>query len=86
MDNSLSLKEVNTVLEAKSDRIAKENTKTKKLIARPNISIIDFHKAFSKEPWWQNDVLEQLEIEIKYGGYIAREKENVAKMKLLDDK
>ena len=86
LDNSLSLKEVNIVLEAKSERIAKEKTKTKKLIARPNISIMDFHKAFSKEPWWQNDVLEQLEIEIKYGGYIAREKENVAKMKRLDDK
>ena len=86
LDNNLSLKEVNTVLEAKSERIAKEKTKTKKLIARPNISIMDFHKAFSKEPWWQNDVLEQLEIEIKYGGYIAREKENVAKMKRLDDK
>ena len=86
LDNSLSLKEVNTVLEAKSERIAKEKTKTKKLIARPNISLMDFHKAFSKEPWWQNDVLEQLEIEIKYGGYIAREKENVAKMKRLDDK
>ena len=86
LDNSLSLKEVNTVLEAKSERIAKEKTKTKKLIARPNISIIDFQKEYSKEPWWQNDVLEQLEIEIKYGGYIAREKENVAKMKRLDDK
>ena len=86
LDNSLSLKEVNTVLEAKSERIAKEKTKTKKLIARPNISIMDFQKEYSKEPWWQNDVLEQLEIEIKYGGYIAREKENVAKMKRLDDK
>ena len=86
LDNSLSLKEVNTVLEAKSERIAKEKTKTKKLIARPNISIMDFHKEYYKEPWWQNDVLEQLEIEIKYGGYIAREKENVAKMKRLDDK
>ena len=62
LDNSLSLKEVNTVLEAKSERIAKEKTKTKKLIARPNISIMDFHKEYSKEPWWQNDVLEQLEI------------------------
>ena len=86
LDNSLSLKEVNAVLEAKSERIAKEKTKTKKLIARPNISIMDFSKEYSKEPWWQNDVLEQLEIEIKYGGYIAREKENVAKMKRLDDK
>lgn len=86
LDKSLSLKEVNAVLEAKSERIAKEKTKTKKLIARPNISIMDFSKEYSKEPWWQNDVLEQLEIEIKYGGYIAREKENVAKMKRLDDK
>ena len=86
LDNSLSLKEVNAVLEAKSECIAKEKTKTKKLIARPNISIMDFSKEYSKEPWWQNDVLEQLEIEIKYGGYIAREKENVAKMKRLDDK
>ena len=86
LDNSLSLKEANTVLRAKSERIAKEKIKTNKLIARPNISIMDFHKEYSKEPWWQNDVLEQLEIEIKYGGYIAREKENVAKMKRLDDK
>ena len=86
LDNSLSLKEANTVLGAKSERIAKEKIKTNKLIARPNISIMDFHKEYSKEPWWQNDVLEQLEIEIKYGGYIAREKENVAKMKRLDDK
>ena len=86
LDNNLSLNEVNAVLEAKSERIAKEKTKTKKLIARPNISIMDFSKEYSKEPWWQNDVLEQLEIEIKYGGYIAREKENVAKMKRLDDK
>jgi len=86
LDKSLSLKEVNAVLEAKSERIVKEKTKTKKLIARPNISIMDFSKEYSKEPWWQNDVLEQLEIEIKYGGYIAREKENVAKMKRLDDK
>ena len=31
-------------------------------------------------------MLEQLEIEIKYGGYIDREKENVAKMKRLEDK
>ena len=86
LDNSLSLKELNTVLEAKSERVAKEKIKTNKLIARPNISIMDFHKEYSKEPWWQNDVLEQLEIEIKYGGYIAREKENVAKMKRLNDK
>ena len=86
LDNSLSLKEANTVLRAKSERITKEKIKTNKLIARPNISIMDFHKEYSKEPWWQNDVLEQLEIEIKYGGYIAREKENVAKMKRLDDK
>ncbi len=86
LDNSLSLKEANTVLGAKSERTVKEKIKTNKLIARPNISIMDFHKEYSKEPWWQNDVLEQLEIEIKYGGYIAREKENVAKMKRLDDK
>ena len=86
LDNSLSLKEVNAVLEAKSERFAKEKIKTNKLIARPNISIMDFHKEYSKELWWRNDVLEQLEIEIKYGGYIAREKENVAKMKRLNDK
>ena len=86
LDNNLTLKETNTILELKSERLAKEKIKTNKLIARPNVSIMDFHNEFSKESWWQNDVLEQLEIEIKYGGYIDREKENVAKMKRLEDK
>jgi tRNA uridine 5-carboxymethylaminomethyl modification enzyme len=86
LDNSLTLKEANAVLESKSERIAKEKTTTKKLISRPNVSILDFHKEYSNEAWWQKDVIEQLEIEIKYGGYIEREKENVAKMKRLDDK
>jgi tRNA uridine 5-carboxymethylaminomethyl modification enzyme len=86
LDNSLTLKEANAVLESKSERIAKEKTTTKKLIARPNVSILDFHKEYSNEAWWQKEVIEQLEIEIKYGGYIEREKENVAKMKRLDDK
>jgi tRNA uridine 5-carboxymethylaminomethyl modification enzyme len=86
LDNNLTLKETNTILELKSERLAKEKIKTNKLIARPNVSIMDFHNEFSKESWWQNDILEQLEIEIKYGGYIDREKENVAKMKRLEDK
>jgi tRNA uridine 5-carboxymethylaminomethyl modification enzyme len=70
----------------KEDTIAKERVKTSKLVARPKISLEDFKPFFGNEEWWTPEVVEQLEIEIKYGGYIDRERENVEKMKRLDNK
>jgi len=86
LDKNLPLSIVNEVLDAKDQKPAKEKTKTSKLVARPQLALADFEDQFSKEEWWNEAVVEQLEIDIKYGGYIERERENVAKMKRLNDK
>ncbi len=86
LDKSLPLDKINTVLKAQEEKPAKEKTKTNKLVARPNIKLENFEPYYSGESWWTDEVVEQLEIDIKYGGYIAREEENVAKMKRLNDK
>ena len=86
LDKSLPLDKINTVLTAQEEKPAKEKTKTNKLVARPNIKLGNFESYYSGESWWTDEVVEQLEIDIKYGGYIAREEENVAKMKRLNDK
>jgi tRNA uridine 5-carboxymethylaminomethyl modification enzyme len=86
LEVSLPLDKTNEVLIGKEDTIAKERVKTSKLVARPKISLEDFKPFFGNEEWWTPEVVEQLEIEIKYGGYIDRERENVEKMKRLDNK
>lgn len=86
LDESLELTVVNSILERKEETPAKERTKTSKLVARPNMQLSDFEEFYSKKDWWSEDVVEQLEIDIKYGGYIQRERENVEKMRRLNDK
>ena len=86
LDTNLPLKVVNDVLSAKEQQPAKEKTKTSKLVARPQLALADFEDQFKAASWWNPEVVEQLEIDIKYGGYIERERENVAKMKRLNDK
>ena len=86
LDKSLPLPYVNTILESKGEKKAAEKIKTAKLVARPNLKLNDFATQFEGQEWWRPDVTEQLEITIKYGGYIQRERENVEKMKRLNNK
>ncbi|MEY2970593.1 MAG: tRNA uridine-5-carboxymethylaminomethyl(34) synthesis enzyme MnmG, partial [Bacteroidota bacterium] len=86
LDKTIRLETINTILEAKGDTLAKEKTKVNKLVARPKIALNDFAPIFNKENWWNDEVVEQLEIGVKYGGYIERERENVEKMRRLNDK
>jgi len=86
LDNTIRLETINTILESKGDTLAKEKTKVNKLVARPKIALNDFAPIFNKENWWTDEVVEQLEIGVKYGGYIERERENVEKMRRLNDK
>jgi len=86
LDKNLPLAYVNEVLERRGEKNATEKTKTSKLVARPNLKLDDFSTKFEDKEWWRSDVIEQLEIDIKYGGYISRERENVEKMKRLNTK
>ncbi|MDA9103518.1 tRNA uridine-5-carboxymethylaminomethyl(34) synthesis enzyme MnmG [Schleiferiaceae bacterium] len=86
LDKNLPLASINEVLQIKDEKLAKEKIKTNKLVARPGVYLKDFKESFQTQDWWNDEVVEQLEIDIKYGGYIARERDNVAKMKRLNDK
>jgi tRNA uridine 5-carboxymethylaminomethyl modification enzyme len=86
LNNNLPLNFVNKVLEERGEKRASEKIKTNKLVARPNLGLQDFGSKFEKADWWRSEVVEQLEIDIKYGGYIQRERESVAKMKRLNNK
>ena len=86
LEKSLSLDTINGLLKTKEEKLAKEKTKTNKLVARPGVYLKDFKDSYQTHDWWSEEVIEQLEIDIKYGGYIARERDNVAKMKRLNDK
>ncbi|MGB0254982.1 MAG: hypothetical protein ACPF95_02280 [Flavobacteriaceae bacterium] len=86
---SIRPEEINPVLENKSSAPVKQSLKMGKVLARPNITIDDFmkHKPvadFVSENYIDSAVLEQVEIQVKYAGYIAKEKAQADKLTQLD--
>ena len=88
-DTSVKPDEINPVLEAKNSSKVKQQDKMFKIFARPNISMDDMRKVASVENFIQEnnlgkDVLEQTEVQVKYAGYINKEKSNADKLNNLD--
>ena len=87
---SLEPKEVNDLLEKKKSGRIKQKVKTPSILTRPGIymnEIIDRSeklKHFIKENKIENSIIEQVEIDLKYSGYINREIENAEKLKKLE--
>ena len=87
---SVSPNEINDVLKTKSGGQIKQKVKAPSIISRPNIGINDVVKnnkklkQFITENLISEGALEQVEIDIKYSGYINREKENADKLKRLE--
>ena len=87
---SVSPDEINEVLSLKSGSKIKQKVKAPSIISRPNIGINDVIrnnksiKKFIKEGLISEGAIEQVEIDIKYSGYINREKENADKLKRLE--
>jgi tRNA uridine 5-carboxymethylaminomethyl modification enzyme len=68
----------------------KQSDKMFKIFARPNITIDDVRKfkaveAYIQEQELDSEVIEQTEIQVKYSGYIAKEKNNADKLNRLED-
>jgi len=86
---SVSPEEINDILKTKSGGQIKQKVKAPSIISRPNIGINDVVKnnkklkQFITENLISEGALEQVEINIKYSGYINREKENADKLKRL---
>jgi tRNA uridine 5-carboxymethylaminomethyl modification enzyme len=81
--------EANPVLESLDSSPIKQQIRLTKLITRPNIGMSEILKmsdelrSFIKDI--SKDVLEQVEIQLKYEGYISREQDVADKLNRLDD-
>jgi tRNA uridine 5-carboxymethylaminomethyl modification enzyme len=86
---SVKPEEANPVLEAKDSSLIKQSDKMFKIFSRPNITIDDMRKLDAVEAYIQehnldNEVIEQAEIQVKYSGYISKEKNNADKLSRLE--
>ncbi len=89
-DTSVKPKEANPVLESKNSALVKQQDKMFKLFARPNITIDDVRKFEAVENYIQSnkldsEVIEQTEIQVKYAGYIEKERNNADKLNRLEN-
>ena len=89
-ETSFDLDEVNKILESVSYEPVPQKGKIDKIYARPNIKQEDIRKITSVENYIERnkldqEVLDQTEIQIKYKGYIEKEKANADKLQRLED-
>ena len=79
---------INPVLESMESNPVDQAYRAAQFLTRPNITLekleeIDFIKEVSSK--YNDEVREQAEVNIKYKGYIEKEKENVAKLNRLEN-
>ncbi|GGZ60169.1 tRNA uridine-5-carboxymethylaminomethyl(34) synthesis enzyme MnmG [Mesonia mobilis] len=89
-ETSVNPEEINPVLEANNSASVKQSGKMFKIFARPNMTMEDMRKIESVEKYIQehqldHEVLEQTEIQVKYAGYIEKEKNNADKLHRLEN-
>jgi len=89
-ETSFELDEVNKVLKSVNYEPVPQKGKIDKIYSRPNVKQQDIRKLASVENYIKankldNEVLDQTEIQIKYKGYIEKEKANADKLQRLED-
>ncbi|HSP82123.1 MAG TPA: tRNA uridine-5-carboxymethylaminomethyl(34) synthesis enzyme MnmG, partial [Gillisia sp.] len=89
-DTSVSPEESNRVLEAKDSALMKQSDKIFKIFSRPNITMDDVRSFSGVQEFidgneLNEEMLEQTEIQVKYSGYIDKEKNNADKLNRLED-
>ena len=89
-NTSVKPEDANPVLAAKKSALVKQSDKMFKLYSRPNITSEDMRQFEVVEQYIQDhnldrEVIEQAEVQIKYSGYIQKEKNNADKLNRLED-
>ncbi len=87
---SLTVAEANPVLESKGSALISQSDKMFKIFSRPQIEleeILSFDKVqdYVAENKLDKEILEQAEIQVKYSGYIDKERNNADKLTRLED-
>lgn len=88
-DTSVAPEVINPILESKDSALVKQSDKMFKMFSRPNITMDDMKKVESVSEFIQQhsldqEMLEQTEIQVKYAGYIRKEKNNADKLHRLE--
>ena len=87
---SVSPEEINPLLEEKNSAPINQSGKLFKIFARPQVELQDLKTLdkvaeYIKENDLDDEILEQTEIQVKYSGYIEKEKNNADKLNRLED-
>ena len=87
---SINLETINPILKKKGSAELKQKVKFKSILARPHITINDLLKDnelanYLKKEQPSEEAIEQAEIEIKYRGYLNKEKQSAEKLSRLEN-
>ena len=88
-ETSVSHTEANPILQSKNSASVSQSDKMFKLFSRPEITMDDMRKIEKVETYIEKnnldrEVLQQAEIQVKYAGYIQKEKNNADKLNRLE--
>ena len=89
-ETSITQEEANPILIEKTSTPMTQSDKMFKVFSRPQIELIDFMKFEKVKSYVSNhsldkEIIEQAEIQVKYSGYIEKEKNNAEKLIRLED-
>lgn len=89
-ETSVGIDQINPILESKETAIVNQSDKMFKIFSRPQIDLEDMLKldkvqAYVAENDLDQEILEQAEIQVKYSGYIEKERNNANKLTRLED-
>lgn len=89
-ETSVTVEETNPILESKETATITQSDKMFKVFSRPQIDLEDMLKfdkvsAYIQANNLDQEILEQAEIQVKYAGYIEKERNNADKLTRLED-
>lgn len=89
-ETSISMAEANPILASKATAAIAQSDKIFKLFSRPQIDLVDILKIEKVAEYITNndvdqEILEQAEIQVKYSGYIDKERNNANKLTRLEE-
>jgi len=89
-ETSVTVDEINPILQEKESALVTQSDKMFKIFSRPQIDLEDVLKlekvaAYVEDNNLDQEILEQAEIQVKYSGYIEKERNNADKLTRLED-
>jgi tRNA uridine 5-carboxymethylaminomethyl modification enzyme len=89
-ETSVTAEDINPILESVGSALVNQTGKMFKVFSRPNVTMdhmlqLENVSKFVAEGDFKRDVLEQTEIQVKYSGYISKEKNNADKLQRLEN-